>query len=273
MKRPHRNARAALALLALLLGAAGCYNPFDPRLASVGGSSKPPPVPDSPSGIVDLFQWCWQNRAYDTYQEIFTDNYRFVFATGDSAGDFYRGQPWTRADELATAQHLFLTGTPSQPPATSITLDWTQDLSIDIDPLHPVADSTYFRQITAQVLLRVNLTDGTQEVRGPVYFNVVRGDSAIIPPELVQRGFKQDSTRWYIQRWVDGTLQSGAFAVRRAPGLEPGAAAGQPALLRTAGGAAAGAGSGASVGAAPPVRRDATPLRSVSWGLLKVEFR
>lgn len=248
----------------LLLGATGCFNPFDPRMALVGGNTKPPPVPDSPAGIVDLFQWCWRNRAYDTYQEIFTDNYRFVFATGDSAGDFYRGTPWTRSDELATAQHLFVTGTPGQPPATSITLDWTQDLSIDLDPTRAIADSAYFRLVSAQVLLRVNLGEETQEVRGPVYFYVVRGDSAIIPPELIQRGFKPVATRWYIQQWVDGTLQGGAFAARRAPAIGPATAIG---MLRAPGMASAPIRSGIT---GP---RAANGIREVTWGMLKAEFR
>jgi len=253
MRTPARISLAAVALCALLFGASGCFNPFDPRIASQAGSTKPPPIPDSPTGIVDLFQWSWRNRAYDSYQEIFTDNYRFQFATGDSAGDFYRNQPWTRSDELATAQHLFLTGTPGQPPATSITLDWTQDLTIDPDPRRAISDSTWFRLITAQVLLRVNLSDGTQEVRGPVYFYVVRGDSAIIPPELIQRGFKSDSTRWYIDQWVDGTLQQGAFSATRSPGLEPLEAA---------------------VGPASGVRPRRTSLDlKLTWGTLKVEFR
>ena len=254
--------RARLALLALLFGAAGCFNPFDPRLALQGGNSKPPPLPDSPIGIIQLFQWCWRNRAYDTYQELFTDNYRFEFATGDSAGDFYRnGTPWTRSDELATAQHLFVTGTPSQPPATSITLDFTQDLIVDVDPRPGKTDTTYHRLVSGQVLLRVNLSDGTQEVRGPVYFYVIRGDSAIIPPELIQRGFKPDSTRWYIEQWVDGTLQGSAFAAQRAPLDDQARGSTAPASLAAV--------------AAPPPRPDAGTRTFVdlSWGALKVEYR
>jgi hypothetical protein len=254
---------ARLALLTLLCGTAGCFNPFDPRLAIEGGNSKPPPVPDSPIGIIQLFQWCWRNRAYDTYQELFTDNYRFEFATGDSAGDFYRDTPWTRSDELATAQHLFVTGTPSQPPATSITLDFTQDLRVDVDPRPGKTDTTYHRLVTAQVLLRVNLSDGTQEVRGPVYFYVIRGDSAIIPPELIQRGFKPDSHRWYIEQWVDGTLQGGAFAAERAPLWDR--ARGAPTLRYVA--------TSSTAPPRPATGSGAAPVVSLTFGALKVEFR
>jgi hypothetical protein len=201
---------ALLIVAALLLGAVGCYNPFDPLLAKSATNSRPAPLPNSPTGVVDLFRWCWQNRAYDEYQDIFTDNYRFEFASGDSAGTYYAGTPWTRSDELATAQHIFITGTPSQPPATSVTLNFTQDLSVDPDPRDGKRDTTYHRQITALVNLRVFFAESGFEVTGPVYFNVIRGDSAIIPPQLVARGFKPDPNRWYIERWVDGTLHTNA---------------------------------------------------------------
>ena len=271
MPRISSAAASRLAILALLLGVAGCFNPFDPRIAIQGGNSKPPPLPDSPVGIIQLFQWCWRNRAYDNYQELFTDNYRFQFATGDSAGDFYRSTPWTRSDELATAQHLFVTGTPSVPPATSITLDFTQDLDVEPDPRAGKTDTTYHRLINAQVLLRVNLSDATQEVRGPVYFYVIRGDSAIIPPELVQRGFGPDPHRWYIEQWVDGTLQTGAFAATQPP-LDD-RIRGTP--LPLAGAAFIGRRQAAmsSVTARGAPRTPASPLIPVTWGALKVEFR
>jgi hypothetical protein len=209
---------AALFLLALTFFSSGCFNPFDPRLATTAGVSKPPPQPNTAAGVVLLFQWCWRNRAYDEYREIFTDNYRFQFATGDTAGNFYRDTPWTRIDELNTAQHLFVTGTPSQPPATSITLDYTQDLTTTIDP-RPGKANAWHALVTAQVNLRVFLSDGGYEVRGPAYFYAVRGDSALIPDELKQIGFKSDSTRWYLELWVDGTLGSdGAFSAMH-PGV------------------------------------------------------
>jgi len=38
-------------------------------------------------------------------------------------------------------------------------------------------------------------------------FFMVRGDSALIPADLAARGFRPDSTRWYIERWEDDTFQ------------------------------------------------------------------
>ncbi|MBI1799569.1 MAG: hypothetical protein HYR73_07745 [Candidatus Eisenbacteria bacterium] len=220
MKLPRPTSKrsfSALAALVLLFGSGGCFNPFDPRLANLAGISKPAPLPNSETGVIYLFQWCWRNRAYDEYQEIFTDDYRFDFAAGDTAGNLYREVPWRRTDELTTAQHLFVVGTPSNPPATNVTLDFTQDLSVDIDPRAGKGNTRFHRYITAQVDLHVYIPDGSYEVRGPVYFYVIRGDSAIIPPELIRRGFRADSTRWWIERWVDGTLGTGAFAVTRPP--------------------------------------------------------
>jgi hypothetical protein len=268
--RLNRTRLAAAGLLALLaLPATGCFNPFDPALATRGSNSRPAPLPNSPSGVVDLFQWCWQNRAYDEYQDIFTDNYRFEFASGDSAGTYYATTPWTRSDELATAQHIFITGTPSQPPATSVTLNFTQDLSIDPDPRDGKRDTTYHRQVTALVNLRVYFAESGFEVTGPVYFNVIRGDSAIIPPQLLARGFTHDPNRWYIERWVDGTLHT-ASAIPAPPGpyhalrdgaLGPGA---PPAIAWRSPGPAEVAPAGSS-----PIPRTPVYLVPTSWGAIK----
>jgi len=249
-----RPAALPLAAMAIALALPGCYNPFQPPLASTLTNSRPAPLPNSPTGVVDLFQWCWVNRAYDQYQDIFTDNYRFEFASGDSAGTYYSATPWTRSDELTTAQHIFITGTPSQPPATSVTLTFTQDLSVDPDPRDGKRDTTYHRQITALVQLRVFFAESGYEVKGPVYFNVIRGDSAIIPPPLVARGFKPDPNRWYIERWVDGTLNTSS-------------AIPTPTLNR------AGRARAAPAGGAPP-GREAPPSLPVeiptTWGAIKV---
>ncbi|HTM56866.1 MAG TPA: hypothetical protein VL123_00470 [Candidatus Udaeobacter sp.] len=164
-------------------------------------------VPASPIEVAEYFQWCWGNRDPNAYQQLFTGDYEFVFATGDSAGNFYATTPWTRTDELACADHLFRDGTPTEPPATSITLDYVQALDVQPDP-RPRMNSKWHELVTAQVLLRVNLADGTKEIRGPTYFYVVRGDSAQMTADMTAAGFKPDSTRWWIQQWADGTLQS-----------------------------------------------------------------
>jgi len=39
-----------------------------------------------------------------------------------------------------------------------------------------------------------------------VRFHLVRGDSALLPQELLDRGARRDSTRWYVERWDDETV-------------------------------------------------------------------
>jgi len=206
---------AGLAAL-LLLGLAGCFNPFDPRIAPTTGVYVPPPTPDSPQGIVRLFAWCWVNRDATMYQQLFTSDYVFVFASGDSAGHRYRDAPWTRDDELSMARNFFQGGGNASP-ASSITLA--------LDPtLYPVADSRlgknpkWHKEVPTSVNLQIQTEDGASyNVTGNTTFHVVRGDSALIPSDL---SLKSDSTRWYIDEWEDGTLGSTALTP---PAIEPAA--------------------------------------------------
>ena len=212
----HR-ATVILAATLLTLGVSGCWNPFDPRIASDRAIAPPPPLPISPAGALELFRWCWQNRAIAEYREIFTDDYSFQFSERDSAGNEFRDRPWRREDELTAADNLFSKGTANDPPATSITLDYTQSLVAYPDDRE---NKTYpwHQQIRSQVLLRVNRGENGFEVKGAALFYLVRGDSAKLPDELLNRGFQPDSNRWYIERWVDETLQdqSPALALERA---------------------------------------------------------
>jgi hypothetical protein len=163
----------------------------------------------TPAQVADLLRWCWVNLSTAEYAQLFADNYQFQFATGDSAGNMYRTTPWARSDELLCSLHLFKGGIPNQPPATTITLDYTQDLDNAADP-RPGKDPRWHRLLTAYVNLRVFLKDGGFEIRGPEYFYVVRGDSAQIPVDLLAQGAKADSSRWWLELWVDGSL-SGAL--------------------------------------------------------------
>jgi hypothetical protein len=215
IRTTHRRARTAIAitvLAATALGLAGCFNPFFPLISSSRGVSEPPPLPISPVSTLRLFGWCWENRAIEEYRELFTDDYQFVFSQLDSAGNAFRDVPWTREDEMISATNLFVGGG-AEPPADRITLDFTNTLrefSSRIDGHDP----KWHRQIDAEVNLRVQRGDNTLEVRGFGTFFFVRGDSAALPEELVQRGFQPDSNRWYIERWEDNTVQTGAFAAR-----------------------------------------------------------
>jgi hypothetical protein len=245
--------RAGLGAL-LLLGLAGCFNPFDPRIAPTTGVYVPPPTPDSPQGIVRLFAWCWNNRDATTYQQLFTSDYVFVFAVGDSAGNQYRDAPWTREDELNTARNLFEGGGAASP-AASITLVLDATLYPSNDSRRG-KDPKWHKEVATSVNLAIETEEGIQyNITGNATFYVVRGDSAKIPSDL---SLKPDSTRWYIERWEDYTLKS---AVTPPP---PELAA----LLRGRAGTAV-------LRAAAPVAvaADPVPTYAMTWGFLKDIYR
>jgi hypothetical protein len=205
---------AVPALLALfVLGAAGCFNPFDPLVSTARVASTPAPIPSSAVNAVRLFEWCWKNRGIKEYEELFTDDYRFFFDQADSAGNAYRDAPYTREDELRSATGLFV-GTADHPMASDIQLDFQKSL-VPLNDDRAGKQNQWHRMIITHVDLKVTIDRGSgpelNEVHGYAKFYVVRGDSAAIPPELASR-FGPDSTRWWIERWDDQTLpESGAL--------------------------------------------------------------
>ncbi len=201
----------------LLLGLGGCFNPFDPRIAPTTGIYIPPPTPNSPQNVIRLFEWCWRNRDITVYKEIFTDDFRFIFALGDSAGNLFRDEPVNREMELNIARNLFVGGG-SAPPASSIFLNLDPTLRALPDS-RPGKDPRWHNEIVTSVDLTIKTEVGAEyRIVGNARFFVVRGDSALIPQEL---GFQPDSARWYIEQWYDETLQgSSAMALRPAgPGI------------------------------------------------------
>ena len=213
----------ALAMLAAFAAlAAGCFNPFDPRVSDTRVTSSPAPTPSSPANTVRLFAWCWQHRDPLTYKQVFTDDYRFIFAQNDSAGNAFRDRPWLREDEMDMATHLF-TGGADRPPASdvSITID---NLLLALPDPRPGHLNKWHTTVTTGVDLKVTVTssDGTPSVTpvtGRALFYLVRGDSAALPSDLA--GLKPDSTRWWIERWEDETVSNGPGSAFRAP--RPGA--------------------------------------------------
>ena len=243
MTCPRRWRRAGLGAL-LLLGLGGCYNPFNPLIAPTTGIYVPPPTPDSPQGIVRLFAWCWNNRDATIYQQLFTSDYVFIFAVGDSAGNLFRDDPLDREEELNIARNLF-EGGGTAAPAASITLVLDATL-YPLDDSRPGKDPTWHKEIPTSVNLAIETVEGVRyTIVGNTTFFVVRGDSAKIPSDL---SLKPDSTRWYIERWEDYTLLSTALSPP------------SPELMGLARG-----------GVASPVTPAAvaTPSFGVTWGWLK----
>jgi hypothetical protein len=214
--RRARTALRALPFALLLLAIGGCFNPFSPRIAPTLGVYIPPPEPNSPQGVVRLFEWCWNNRDITLYKEIFTADYVFVFALGDSAGNLFRDDPVTRETELDMARNLFVGGG-NEPPANSIVLHLDPTLRPTNDS-RPGKDPRWHKEIVTGVDLSIKTDQQDFRITGYARFFVVRGDSALIPEDL---GFAPDSMRWYIEQWNDETLAGpGAFALEPAgPGI------------------------------------------------------
>lgn len=285
--RPARALRplAALAAMTLLaLTITGCFNPFDPRVLG-RGISEPPPAPNSASGVLRLLEWAYTNRDYPVYKTLFTDDYRFAFAALDTAGNSYRQTPWTREDELAYSQNLFEGGDANQPAATNITLVLDKSFNEFADPREGKKDDfTRFRAIRTQVALNITDAYGAQtNVSGKALFFLVRGDSAVIPPEL---GLGPDVNRWYINRWEDETYSPviqqevtaggpSAAAARPAPAMvlaaSPALGTGHRLVRRDAARSTRRSAPGARAGATPAWGE--FPYYEASWGLLKRVYR
>jgi hypothetical protein len=211
--RAVRRSVGAWTVVLLLLGLSGCFNPFAPRLAPTTSVYVPPPKPNSAQNVIRLFEWCWKNRDINVYQEIFTDDFRFIFALGDSAGNLFREDPVTREMELTMARNLFVGGG-SAAPASNIALVLDPTLRAVPDS-RPGKNPRWHNEIVTSVNLTIKTEDGTEyRIVGDARFFVVRGDSALIPQGL---GLGPDSTRWYIDEWRDETLK-GSSALAPGPG-------------------------------------------------------
>lgn len=255
-RNPGRVTLVALAIGSLLLP--GCFNPFDPRVASKHGVSEPAPVPNTPRGILDLFAWCWNHRAYEEYQEVFTDDFTFQFANADSAGNTYRDRALYRQDELDTARHLFIEGTANEPPATRI------DLVFSDRTFFPEPDSRlgkaypWHQEIKRNVVLSIDTDQQQFRITGAARFFLTRGDSAQIPGELRQRGFAPDPNRWWIERWEDETIDTPGGSLLAQ--LDPGTLAAVRAAFREG---------RVHVSVAEPARTTGGYFLDVTWGRLK----
>jgi hypothetical protein len=269
MRHPWIRSVPGLAAVLLLIGVAGCWNPFRPLVSDEPAIAVPAPAPTTPLKLLDLFKWCWENRDDVKYRELFTADYVFEFSATDSSGAPYHDSPWRREDELIFAHNLFVAGSASESPASSITLTFTTPtVSPDLRPgkTFPVHQS-----VQTRTNLTIQKTDGTGlQVVGDALFYVVRGDSADIPTDL---GFGPDSHRWYIERQVDQST-TGALLQPARPGslrIRTWTAATRPSDLPPdeVSLAARPERSSMTAGATPA---KSMPARSMTWGQLKVEY-
>ena len=166
------------------------------------------PVANSPTNAIRLFEWGWDHRDLGTFQSLLTDDFRFVFALADSAGEQFRDHPFGREEMLGCLQHLFVGGGLASP-ATSISLTLAPALRVLPDS-RAGKNGTWHKEILTSVDLDIQTEDGAEyRIVGDARFFVVRGDSALIPAGL---GAGPDSTRWYLEQWNDESM-SGAASV------------------------------------------------------------
>ena len=207
-------ARGTIGLVVLALALAGCSDSGRPLVTQPG---EPNPLPSSPTMAVRSLEWCWDHRDAGAYAELLTEDFSFRCADPDSAGNAFLGRQFTRLDELESVRRLFLGGG-SNPPAKFISLQLDQELIPEPDGRPGKGSTTFHRVIVSSVVLRIDTRELDFLVAGAVRFFLVRGDSALIPAELIARGHRPDSTRWYIERWEDETVGLGAAAARAQAG-------------------------------------------------------
>lgn len=195
--------------LALALVLAGCSDSKPRQPLTTQPAREPAPLATTPANALRLFEWCWERRDLDGYGELLTENFLFVCAASDSAGNAFQGRALTRVDEIESVRHLF-TGGSASPPANSVSLHLDRNLIPQPDTRAGKEGEALHQEIITSVVLRIETDEEDFQVTGAARFFLVRGDVALIPAELVARGFRPDTARWFIERWEDETLGSAA---------------------------------------------------------------
>ncbi len=222
MALPELARRAGRAPLAVaLLVVLGCSTriqlPVTPKTPTA-------PEATSPQNTLHRIEWCLERGETEPCRDLFTCDFEFVFSAADTAGNRFRGRPWTRRDEIDFVQNLLVRGSAVEPPATYVALQFDRLLA-DLPDDRPGRNPRWHRLIDSELILVVDNPQREYRVLGMERFYLVRGDSACIPQEMRDRGMKPDSTRWWIARWEDGV------AIKPAPTLR--AQASPPVTLGT----------------------------------------
>ena len=217
-------------LVVLALAFAGCADSTSRKLPTQP-APEPGFVADSPGNAVRLLEWALEHHDLERLKGLFTEDFLFVCAAADSAGRAFRSNAFTLTDEIETFHHLF-TGGGTVPPASIIDVQFDQNLFPQPDG-RPGKDPVTHKEIITDVVLRIDTEGEDFQVTGAARFFLVRGDVALIPTELIEKGVRPDPGRWYIERWEDETVGSGfaaarALEERRASPLEA-----QPAKMTT----------------------------------------
>lgn len=188
--------RLPLALCAILaaLVTAGCGS----RVIDLRDPPDPDtlPAPSTPEAAVMRLEWAWNRRDPAPLEDLFTADYRFECSGADTTlpDALFRGP------ELEFSNRLFVSGTATRPPARNITLVLDRPLVVEPDSALPMP---WHARVSSGLSIGIRVPDGDYRVSGSCRFTLVRGDSARIPQELVDQGYRPDSTRWWIRRWED----------------------------------------------------------------------
>lgn len=196
---------AFVAAAALLL-ASGCSQhttepvPVTPDVA---------PAATSPENALRRLQWAWVHRDPEVLRTVFTEDFTFVFGASDSSGAAWRDMPWGVIDESISTHGMFVGGA-TEPPATSLSLTLDPRFTVLPDP-RAGHESAWHRTIRTTIALTFRTQPRSYEIQGFGRFYFVRGDSALIPPEVVATGVGPDPNRWWIDRWEDETIGGAAL--------------------------------------------------------------
>jgi hypothetical protein len=200
--------RTWITLLVLAAAASSCSKGQQKLVAP----APEPPLATSPIEAVRTVESAWKTRADGSLPHLYTEDFEFAFAPGDSAGNPYTNHCWQLEDEVLSSSNCFAN-------ASEITLSFQRNL-VPLNDDRPGKNATWHKYILTHVDLRVILDRGNgpelNEVHGYAKFYLVRGDSAQLTANEMAAG-GTDSTRWWVQRWEDETLSEFAEAMRTNP--------------------------------------------------------
>ena len=168
------------------------------------------------SRLKETLAWAVGHKDVDMVAGLLADDFEWISASTDSAGNPARDSTGGREWVLAALTSL-LRGVPGQHAPSDVTLQIDQNLRTR-DDSRPGKDPRFHQQVRTSIDVKVRDGDtmNTLEVTGNALFFITRGDSAAIPPDLVARGVKPDSTAWWFDRFEDETI-AGAGLAGRAP--------------------------------------------------------
>lgn len=200
VRRFFRRARQATTLVA-----AGAFGLVLAGLSLPGcsdyaaGTFTPPnntPVATTPLGALQVVQYAWTHLDTLRYARLFPTDY--LYGSPDTVG----GKVWDRAEELAFARHLFVTGE-TDPAERASAITWTFISVPVIEPdARPGRIFPWHRQAIGEIGVIVSTVSGiTTTMSGPQAFYLVRGDSARITAEMQAAGMPADSNHWYVEEW------------------------------------------------------------------------